>query len=220
MTVRVLCPGCGQAYNIESQRLGSEGAPFTCRRCRASFRVNDTGEVRQESGTPAGRPARAPVSPPGGESVSCPACGHRFAVHPGRGGDPAHEQRETDLPTVLVAEDTAYFSELVRDTLGERYRTLLVSSKAAALEMLRRERIDLFLLDLSLDDDVDGREVLREMNGKPCPILIFTARDEEDMYGPVWDELRALGADDMLIKGMNVAEDLLLKVQQLLPEPT
>ena len=86
--------------------------------------------------------------------------------------------------------------------------------------MLRRERIDLFLLDLSLDDDVDGREVLREMDGKPCPILIFTARDEEDMYGPAWDELRALGADDMLIKGMNVADDLLLKVQQLLPEPT
>jgi DNA-binding response OmpR family regulator len=122
-------------------------------------------------------------------------------------------------PTVLVAEDTEYFRELVRDTLGDGYRTLLVSSKAEALEMLRRERIDLFLLDLSLDDDVDGREVLREMGRKTCPILIFTARDEGDMYGPVWDELRELGADDMLIKGMNVEENLLMKVQQLLPEP-
>jgi CheY-like chemotaxis protein len=121
---------------------------------------------------------------------------------------------------VLVAEDTAYFRELVRDTLGPRYRTLLVSSKTAALELLQREEVDLFLLDLSLEDNEDGREVLREMNGKPCPILIFTARDEADMYGPVWDELRALGADDMLIKGMNVEENLLLKVQQLLPEPT
>jgi CheY-like chemotaxis protein len=220
MTVRVLCPGCGQAYNIESQRLGSEGAPFTCRRCRARFRVNETGEVRQEDGTQPGPPAPVPVSAPGSESVSCPACGHRCAVPSESSHEPAHEQGKTGLPTVLVAEDTAYFRELVRDTLGERYRTLLVSSKADALDTLRREKIDLFLLDLSLDDDVDGREVLREMDGKPCPILIFTARDEEDMYGPVWDELRALGADDMLIKGMNVEEDLLLKVQQLLPEPT
>jgi DNA-binding response OmpR family regulator len=93
----------------------------------------------------------------------------------------------------------------------------MVSSKADALAALQRESVDLLLLDLSLDDDVDGREVLREMGVKRCPILIFTARDEEDMYGEVWTELKSLGADDMLIKGMNVEENLLRKIQHLLP---
>jgi CheY-like chemotaxis protein len=148
--------------------------------------------------------------------VACPACGHRFQAATARGTDAGPGRMPSRLPTVLVAEDAVYFQELVRDTLGSEYRTLLVSSKEEALAALRREKIDVFLLDLSLEDDVDGRDVLREMGDKPCPILIFTARDEQEMYGPVWDELRALGADDMLIKGINAQEDLLRKVQQLL----
>ena len=47
-------------------------------------------------------------------------------------------------------------------------------------------------------------------------MLIFTARDETDMYGNTWDQLRALGATDVLIKGMNVGDELRLKVTSLL----
>jgi hypothetical protein len=36
------------------------------------------------------------------------------------------------------------------------------------------------------------------------------------MYGEEWDELRRLGADDILIKGINVAESLQRKVGLLL----
>ena len=36
------------------------------------------------------------------------------------------------------------------------------------------------------------------------------------MYGDSWEELRALGADDMVLKGMNVGESLLRKVGALL----
>ncbi len=205
MKIRLRCPGCQQAYSVDGQQLGERSAPFVCRRCGISFHVGPDGSVQATVASSSGQP-------PG--TVACPACGHQFQPGGATGAAPPGPAR----PTVLVAEDTAYFRELVKETLGDRYRTILVSSKADALAALRREKVDLLLLDLSLDDDVDGREVLREMGSKPCPILIFTARDEEDMYGDVWTELKRLGADDMLIKGMNVEENLLLKIEHLLPE--
>ena len=36
------------------------------------------------------------------------------------------------------------------------------------------------------------------------------------MYGREWDELQRLGADDMVLKGMNVGETLLRKASELL----
>ena len=65
---------------------------------------------------------------------------------------------------------------------------------------------------------MDGREVLQEMGAKSCPVLIFTGRDWEEMDGGAWEDLKVLGADDLLIKGMNVGENLLLKVEQLLAD--
>ncbi|MFQ5669789.1 MAG: response regulator [Acidobacteriota bacterium] len=167
-----------------------------------------------------------------GEHALCPACGHLLQIVCGPGGHqlttetgketaPAvQETRSSSTPTILVAEDTAYFCELVRATLGSRYRTIVVSSKAEAVAVLKREPIELLLLDLSLRGDDDGRDVLREMGAKQCPILIFTALDEAEMYGETWKELKALGADDVLIKGMHVEENLLLKVEQLLGKRT
>ena len=227
MRIRVLCPGCGRTHGVDPGRLGPTGSEFTCRDCGTGFRVDASGEVRsiglgQEGPLQdAPRPVeRIDPEPPLPGEVACPRCQHRFvpgsALAPPPAGLPPDDS--VHLPTILVAEDTAYFRELVRETLGDRYRMLLVSSKQGAVDALRREKVNLLLLDLSLDDNEDGREVLKEMGEKTCPILIFTARDEEEMYGSCWDELQSLGADDMLIKGMNVGENLLTKVEHLLSE--
>ena len=58
------------------------------------------------------------------------------------------------------------------------------------------------VLDLTLDGCNAGRELLAELRPKPCPILIFTAQDESEMYGENWENLKRLGADDLVIKGM------------------
>ena len=52
-----------------------------------------------------------------------------------------------------------------------------------------------------------------------CPILIFTAKDESELYGDCWEELARLGADGLVIKGMNVSETLLRKVATMLGTP-
>jgi DNA-binding response OmpR family regulator len=81
------------------------------------------------------------------------------------------------------------------------------------------ERIDLVLLDLTLEGGQDGLRLLREGPGKTCPVLLFTAQDESEMYGDGWTRLLALGVDDVVIKGMNMGEILSRKVAALLGEP-
>ena len=225
MRIRALCPGCGRTYGVDPDADGPASSEVSCNDCGTLFRMDERGEVHPAgvggSGALAG--AQRPVvttdpEPAAGAEIACPRCTFRFVPGATTAVNTPAIAAGARLPTILVAEDTAYFRELVRETLGDRYRVLLVSSKQAAVDTIKAEDVDLLLLDLSLDDDEDGREVLREMGAKTCPVLIFTARDEEEMYGECWDELQSLGADDMLIKGMNVGENLLKKVEQLLSE--
>ena len=76
-----------------------------------------------------------------------------------------------------------------------------------------------FVLDLALEGTGAGHRFLSELGPKPCPILIFTAQDESEMYGEKWDTLQQLGADDLVIKGMHVAESLTRKASLLLGLP-
>ena len=79
--------------------------------------------------------------------------------------------------------------------------------------------IDLILLDLTLEGGENGIDWLRELPFKPCPILIYTAEEESVMDGDTWKELQDLGADDVVIKTMNVGESILRKAGALLGEP-
>jgi hypothetical protein len=49
--------------------------------------------------------------------------------------------------------------------------------------------------------------------------VIFTAQDESELYGDNWERLSDLGADELVIKGMNVGESLRRKVAALLGTP-
>ena len=85
--------------------------------------------------------------------------------------------------------------------------------------MLAEGPVDLIVLDLTLDGGEEGRQLLTELSPKPCPILIYTARDEAELYGERWEELKRLGADDLVMKGMKVAESLVRKTRKLLGDP-
>ena len=147
-------------------------------------------------------------------SMYFPAAGRDAADHPDRA--------DANLPggseTILVVEDLAYFREIARDALSSRYEVMTAETVAEARVALNAGGVDLMILDLTLDGGDHGIRLLREMKFKPCPILIYTAQDESEMYGDSWDELRELGADDMVIKGMNVGESLLHKASALLGE--
>jgi DNA-binding response OmpR family regulator len=109
-----------------------------------------------------------------------------------------------------------YFREIAVDALASQYEVKTAANVLEARAALTEGGIDLMILDLTLDGGEHGVELLRTMAFKPCPIVIYTAQDESEMYGQRWDELRALGADDLVMKGMNVGESLLRKTAALL----
>ncbi|HJQ99834.1 MAG TPA: response regulator, partial [Candidatus Polarisedimenticolaceae bacterium] len=145
--------------------------------------------------------------------VCCPRCGLHFTAegHAARG-----DQRR---PTLLLVEDLEYFVEIARDALSGKYEVKTARSVGEARTELMRGGIDLLLLDLALEGGEDGLALLREAPGKTCPVLLFTAQDESEMYGDGWARLQALGVDDVVIKGMNMGEMLTRKVATLLGEP-
>ncbi len=145
------------------------------------------------------------------EEVVCPRCNLHFSPR-GR----TAVVKPGDRPTVLVIEDMGYFRQIARDTLADEYEVRLAGSFDEAKRMLTEGDVNLIVLDLTLDGNDGGLQLLREMCLKACPVLIYTARDESEMYGEEWEELQKLGADDIVIKGMNVAESLRRKVATLL----
>jgi len=112
-----------------------------------------------------------------------------------------------------------YFVEIARGALAGRYELKTAKTVDEARAILLGGGIDLLLLDLTLDHGEDGLRLLREPPGKICPVLLFTAQDESEMYGDGWAQLRAMGIDDVVIKGMNMDETLARKVAAMLGEP-
>jgi DNA-binding response OmpR family regulator len=113
---------------------------------------------------------------------------------------------------VLVVEDEPTLVETLKYNLTRQgYDVCTVTEGLAALEVARRERPDLIVLDIMLPK-LDGFEVCRilrrEMN---VPILMLTARvDEVDKVVGL-----EVGADDYLTKPFSMRE-LLARVKALL----
>jgi CheY-like chemotaxis protein/uncharacterized protein YbaR (Trm112 family) len=224
MKIEVRCPACRKGFLVEEDDLDFD---LVCPACSAPIRAHDkvAGEDETASADPTPRPGMrgAPggsdpavavgVPAPVGEedAVVCPRCKLHFVPRS------SHQSaRREDRPTVLVVEDMQFFQEIAKEALAPLYEVRTASSMTEARAALTKGGIDLMVLDLTLDGGDNGIELLRTMVVKPCPILIYTAKDESEMYGESWEELRELGADDLLIKGMNAGESLLRKVGALL----
>ncbi|MER7209454.1 response regulator transcription factor [Streptosporangium sp. NPDC000239] len=97
---------------------------------------------------------------------------------------------------LLVEDDAAVRSALMR-ALTERGHA--VTSAVTGMSGLHRaveDRPDLVILDLGLPD-IDGHEVVRMLRAvSPVPIIVATARDDEQEIARVLDA----GADDYLVK--------------------
>jgi len=113
---------------------------------------------------------------------------------------------------VLVVEDEPTLIETLEYNLSHQdYEVLTAMDGQSALNVARKERPDLIVLDLMLPG-IDGVEVCRilrqEMN---VPILMLTARDEEV------DKVVGLevGADDYMTKPFSMRE-LIARIKALL----
>jgi DNA-binding response OmpR family regulator len=114
--------------------------------------------------------------------------------------------------TVLVVEDDAILASAIRYNLErDGYTCLLAGDGPRALDLAKRERPALVLLDLMLPG-IDGVEVCRRIRAKSTvPIIMLTARvDEVDRVVGL-----EVGADDYVTKPFSMRE-LLARVHAAL----
>lgn len=105
--------------------------------------------------------------------------------------------------TILVADDEKEIRELLRLYLeNSGYKVIEAEDGQQALDILRREQIDLCLLDIMMPK-VDGYHVLQELRKESnIPVMILSAKDadSEKILG------LNLGADDYMAKPFNPLE--------------
>ena len=110
------------------------------------------------------------------------------------------------MAKILVVDDDHNIVRLIRGYLEQAgYEVQIAYDGTTALEILRRERPDLLVLDLMLPDK-DGWDITRFVRGdsqlKATPIIMLTARidDTDKIVG------LELGADDYMTKPFNPRE--------------
>ncbi|MDD5189823.1 MAG: response regulator transcription factor [Dehalococcoidales bacterium] len=113
---------------------------------------------------------------------------------------------------ILVVEDDRNLLETIKYNLTkEGYEALTAADGALALEIARREKPDLMILDVMLPE-IDGFEVCRILRKETdMPIIMLTARVGET------DRIMGLdtGADDYMSKPFSIRE-LLARIRALL----
>jgi two-component system alkaline phosphatase synthesis response regulator PhoP len=107
------------------------------------------------------------------------------------------------MSTVLVVDDERQIAAIARDYLTRAgFAVVVAADGASALDLARRKRPDLVVLDLGLPR-LDGLEVARAIRRESeVPIIMLTARVDEA------DRLRGfeVGADDYVTKPFSPRE--------------
>ena len=135
------------------------------------------------------RPTPA-ATPPGPGEATGPAADGDGPVAPG-------------AKTILICEDEDTLRELLRATLGPKYRYAEAVDGPEALRLARTSAPDLVLLDLMLPQ-TSGFEVLEAIRSNPAtektPVVVITA------WSHVEEEAEEAGADRFLAKPFEPSE--------------
>ena len=118
----------------------------------------------------------------------------------------------TRRPQILAVDDDVIIPEIIRFFLGKAYEITAATTGAEALVRLRRDRVDVVVLDHRLPDRT-GLDVLIELRSihPMLPVVMLTG------YGSEWICASAfkLGVTDYLQKPVS-AVDLVAAVQRIL----
>jgi DNA-binding response OmpR family regulator len=117
------------------------------------------------------------------------------------------------MKRVLVVEDDAAIRSGLEEVLeAEHYQVLTAANGTQALNLGKKENLDVIILDLGLPD-INGEDVCQQLRdaGVPTPILMLTSKSQE------MDKVMGLekGADDYMTKPFSVRE-LIARLRALL----
>ncbi len=117
---------------------------------------------------------------------------------------------------VVYVEDEAEMIELVRLVLGrQEHEVIGAAGGRQGLEMIRKHRPDLVLLDLMMPD-MDGWDVYQQMKNDPemknIPVIVITAKAQniDKVLG-----LHIAKVDDYITKPFS-PQELLMSIEQVM----
>jgi CheY-like chemotaxis protein len=121
---------------------------------------------------------------------------------------------ESNMKTVLVAEDEESNFELVRIVLQKRYRLLRAHNGIEAVTMNEDERPDLILMDIRMPemDGLDATRIIKEVD-HDTPIIALSAYAFEENIR----EAKEAGCDAFMAKPFRV-EDLIEIIKKFIGE--
>lgn len=123
-----------------------------------------------------------------------------------------------DTTFILVAEDDPVLKNLLGHTFAGKYQTLYASDGSEALALFEQYHPAIVLLDLMMPG-VDGFTFLQNVRGrtdafKDTPVIVVSNLGQEK------DKERAkqLGANDYLVKAEVSIEEIVAKIESMLPK--
>ncbi|MDD5449476.1 MAG: response regulator [Candidatus Omnitrophica bacterium] len=118
---------------------------------------------------------------------------------------------------ILIIDDEVDLVGLLKTKLELRnYHIVPLYTSKRSLEITKREKPDLILLDIMMPDK-DGYEVCRELRAdedtSAIPIILFSAKPDQKEY--LKTGTKSVGADDYIVKPFET-DALLEKIKGLL----
>lgn len=115
---------------------------------------------------------------------------------------------------ICLVEDENSLNDLITAYLKkEGYDVVTCTSGKEAIEIIKRQKIDLWILDIMLGDDISGYDIIKNIREKDTqvPVIFTSARDQE------LDKIIGLelDADDYITKPYSPKE-LVLRVNKLI----
>lgn len=152
------CSSCHKRYKVDEKKIGSAGSKFKCKNCQSIIFVT-----------------KDPVI----EAVN------NLTV---KSGVDAEESAFEEKKRIIVADDTLFFREILKDVLSQNgYEVILAKDGEDALQKVKHELPDLHLLLLDmLMPKMDGFQVVNELRqgvmGQKLPIIALSGvfKNEED----------------------------------------
>ncbi|KAB2925209.1 MAG: response regulator [Dechloromonas sp.] len=121
------------------------------------------------------------------------------------------------MKKILLVDDHADIRRLIRITLGKNYEVFEAEDGCTALEIARRKRPDLIVLDVMMPGEQNGFQVLDALKSDPqlihTRVIMVTARGQALDYE---DGMRR-GADAYFIKPFSPLQ-LLASIKEMLSE--
>lgn len=118
---------------------------------------------------------------------------------------------------ILIIDDEVDVVGLLKTKLElYNYHIVPLYTSKRSLEITKREKPDLILLDVMMPDK-DGYEVCRELRAdeesRGIPIILFSAKPDQQAYLKTGSQ--SVGADDYIVKPFETVA-LLAKIKKLL----